>query len=503
MGVYYPQAACILEILWEDWSTNKLDLTKTHLLVVQPKDITVEINNHKEADTCRFTIDYKNFPFEPRAIRQMKVTVAMKNMEKLVDPSGKFVQIAPINELTLSTEGRAQFSKQLLEAVVFAGFADESEIMLDDARREVVIECRDQTSLLIDRKQARTSITLDRPIKTIIRQILDQSDSTKPIQIEFRPADLESTVQNIAQVSADITDAKKQTKSNETAWDVINDLCERVALVPFIELDKLVITKPRILFAKSRRRVLTWGINLKSLSMKRKMGRDKGINVEVRSLDIKNKKVVKAEYPFDVTGQRQTINKIVNGETKSEPAPKHVFFMPDIIDSNILLDRAQDIWHEMARQELEGSLATKEMILCDKDGTEFSVLRFKMGAPLEIVVEPEDMKALGSLQGKGLEAMRQALVQRCYDPSVALALAKSFQEMRSKVPPFYTKRVQLTLSRGQAFEAKIDFINFIELDPSVLYPKAERKKAEAEAPPPPNSLAGLLSEGRLPPKGVS
>lgn len=478
MTIFYPQGAVILEILWEDFSKDKPTLNQSQPLIVQPKELTVEINNYKEADTAKFTIDYKNFPFEPRTIRNVKVTVSMTNQGELFDTKGRPSLLAPTDVTTLSPAAQKTFKNQLKEATVFIGYVDESEVDFNDDTREVKMECRDLTSLMIDRKAPRTLLDLTGDVFGIVRQILDSSDETSPIQIEVRPESLKDSTPTIAKISSTIDDKKKSPKNQETLWDVITDVCGRVALVPFMELDTLVITKPRLLFTNTTRRALVWGSNLRSLRFKRKLGRDKGINVEIRSLDPLSKTVRAVRYPEKSTGENgifsegvekpQSIKKVVEGEIKEETAPYHIFFVPDITDSSVLMDRAEDIWNEMARQELDGSLSTKEMLICDKTASaEFNTLDIKMGTPIEIQIEPNDLAVLGTLKGKGIAAMRRYLVDQCYRPDVAQSLAESFDLMRKFATPFYTKKVSLKLSQSAGFSADIDFINFIELDPTV------------------------------------
>lgn len=480
--IYYPQAAVTLGILWEDWD-GKVNLQNdVYELICTPKALDVEINSYKEADTARVILDYKNFPFDPRSIRSLKITCHMADLGSLFDSSGRPNLISPVDVTQLSDQQREKFRQSLEENTVFAGFADESTIDLNDDTREITIECRDQTSLLIDHKNTRSVKDLNRPFFEIIRDVLDTYESTKHIEIEARPAELVSLTPSLAKVSPDINDSKKNVKPGETMWDYIVDLCNRVALVPFIELDKLVITEPRVLYKDSNRSLFTWGHNLKTLRFKRKMGRNKGINIEVRSMNYEEKKPISVKYPEDSPGGKaQTVPNIVDGENKPKVAPYHVFLLPNIVDTSILLKQAENIWNEMARQEMAGSLSTREMLICmerkdnDTKVDHMKITDIKMGTPLEIQVEPDDAKVLGTLQGKGVDAMRKYLVNRCYPTRVADALAQCFELMRKTVTPFYTTKARFSV-KPQGFQADIEFINFIEIDENITgtaVPKGE------------------------------
>jgi hypothetical protein len=59
-------------------------------------------------------------------------------------------------------------------------------------------------------------------------------------------------------------------------WEVIQDLVGKAALVAYIELDELIIAKPRALYEGTNAKQFIYGKNLKSLEFKRKLGRVKG-----------------------------------------------------------------------------------------------------------------------------------------------------------------------------------------------------------------------------------
>ncbi len=492
MSVYYPQAVVSLEMIWEDWGQPGIIETRSNILVLTPKNLEVQINNYKEADTARITLDYKTFPFEPRVIRTIKVTAYMANMEGLLDEKLQPIRLFPLNPKDTSDASIKKYQEQLKDRVVFVGFADESTIQFNRDTREVVIECRDQTSLLIDTKHSKSILDLNLGLTALIQKILRTYKSTEPLadRIEFRPPELETSVPNLAAASTDIGDAKKNSRKSESSWDVIVDLCNRVALVPFIELDKLIITRPKVIYNYSDKILFVWGKNITNMRIKRKIGRNKGLNIIVRSLVVDNisakgEHVIQVKYPFDKTGKAQTVKKIVDGKVEEEEAPYHVFFLPQIGDRQKLLERAEDIWEEMARQEIEGTISTKCMVLCQgtKNNAEsqnikqISAMDIKMGSPIDVKIDTKDLEALSQVRGKGIGAMRDKLIELCYPPQVANALANTYELMRKIATPLYTKKVTFKISASQGFAMDIDYINFIELDEALA--GTDLKKAES------------------------
>ena len=163
MGFYYPQAALTLRITWENFGDKASPALNTvHSMQITPKRVTVKINDYRTADTFSAEVDYKNFPFDPRLIRALGVTVHMRDMESLVDAAGKVQQIEPGDNL-LPTGNKD---------VVFQGFADEDSISLDDTSRTVRFEGRDFTGLLADKPFDQGSISMFIPLNGVIQNLL-------------------------------------------------------------------------------------------------------------------------------------------------------------------------------------------------------------------------------------------------------------------------------------------------------------------------------------------
>ena len=100
MGVFYPQCAMVIRVLWENLQRTTNILEAKYDLAVTPKRVEVNINNYKEADTFSCDLDYKNFPFDPRSIRALGVSIYMQDMKRLVDDTGKPTRIVPRTPLS-------------------------------------------------------------------------------------------------------------------------------------------------------------------------------------------------------------------------------------------------------------------------------------------------------------------------------------------------------------------------------------------------------------------
>lgn len=451
MSLYFPQAAATLRVLWEDFGQGTVaKLQEYYVLNVIPKRALVNINDYTQADTFELEIDYKQFPFDPRAIRSCGVTIHMEDMKKPYDGT-EITRIKP-------SEDNARF----------VGFADEEGITFDDSSRVVRLEGRDLTSLLIDEKYRGGPVDLGRPLDVVLRQLLDQLQSTTPLALDNR---VQGTLPTIAQFAPDFgaMATKKNVKKDETYWDVIQDLAARAGLIAYIELDKLVLSKPRVLYADQAITRMIYGKNLRRLEFKRKIGRLKNFNVIVRSLKVESKQVIDAKIPEDATeswsratgipNRRVQIQQLKADGTKDEPkdAPFLAFRVPNIGSKAQLTEIGQNIYEDLSRQQIEGSMETYEMEAIDSVGNCANLLELRNGSPVSVDIDQGDLEGLN--RQKTVEERTRFLIDRCYDPKVASVLANTLGRFNMT---FYTKAVKFTIDRETGFRLDLDFINFIE-----------------------------------------
>lgn len=479
MSYYYPQSVLTLRVRWEDFSNGEKILNDNYKLTVLAKDVTVQINDYTKADTFSATIDYKAFPFDPRCIRALGVTVHMENKRQTFVSNSNSADFNNLNLIKPSSEN-----------TIFTGFADEQSISFDDTSRTVSFEGRDFTSLLVDAPFSKKTIDLGRPLDTILTELINELETTKNLKIDNRTGE---DLPNIGSYAPDYNPLGKDrsAKKKENYWDVITELVQLAGLISYIELDELVITKPRNLYADTLPTQLVYGKNLSSLEFKRKLGRQKGVNVNVRSANLQKKEVIQAKIPEEATEEwakalgiarsRQKIQKIdTEGEIKEVDAPFMTFNVANIANVDQLIKIGEGIWEEIGRQQIEGSLATKEMCIeqldpVSKKLTEINTLKFRNGTPIKVEISADDLDRIagievpndiGGIDRKATEAKRERFLrQRCYEPAVAKAFAKTLGKFDTR---FYTKQVEFSMSQDNGFEMRIEFINFVEVSNKAL-----------------------------------
>jgi hypothetical protein len=446
-----------LRVLWEDFGNkNDAKLQEVYSLPILAKRMTVNINDYTQADTFSCEIDYKQFPFDPRAIRACGVTISMQDMGKLFFDGKSPLAIKPNAQNT-----------------IFIGFADEESISFDDSSRTVKMEGRDMTGLLIDRPWLETPPDLSRPLDVILAQILSGLKETQELKLDVRVKGDLPTLGKYANSFSETAQTKSGRKS-ESYWDVIQDLVVRAGLIAYIEVDKLVISKPRVLYDEKKAVQFVYGRNLKNLEYRRKLGRRKNFNVHVLSLnpESRTEPVLNAYIPKEATdewakeiglkAEEIKIPKIDSQGNKSEdqPAPYITFRIPNITSKDHLIQVGQELYEELGRQQLEGSFTTRDMHSTDGEGGCVDLLRLRNGTPVQVTIDQGDLKGVQRL--KSPEQKTAFLIERCYDPRVARALAETLSNPLLSAP-FYTKAVEFSLNAEQGFEIKVEFINFIKV----------------------------------------
>jgi hypothetical protein len=462
VSYYYPQASIKLRILPEDFTlTSSVDEKNIKEIFVVPRNVEVNVGDHKKGDSFSCELDYKNFPFDPRFMRSCGVAVYLENIEKL-EETGKPLTIIPSKANT-----------------VFMGFVDEDLVTLDDTKRIIRLEGRDFTSLLIDQKyKENVPISQSDPIDISIQNFLYSIPALQKIKFVNKTGN--DRLPALSSFGPDPTShlaGHKNTGSKETYWDIIQGSANRAGLICYISLDELILTTPRNLYNTENDLKIVYGKNIKSLTFKRKLGRFKGFNIRVRSRV--GTDIVTADIPREATetwaesfgipredvlipvmGTDGTIDKSKTTQT----APFITFPIPKIVKKEALISIGESVFEDYSRQQLEGTLDTNEMLGHSGSGPKdanFKVIdltQLDIGQPLAIDIAIDDLESIGRLtsQEKRVEYLRR----RNYSNDVAVLFAESIGKFS---PRFFTKNYTMTLNQDSGFSLKIDFINIINL----------------------------------------
>lgn len=449
MSYWYPQAIATLRVLWEDFGDKaSAALKEPYSLETEIKRGRVTINSYTEADTFEIELDYKTFPFDPRAIKACQVEVHMENRKTLYDASRNLDLIKPTAENT-----------------IFQGFADEDQMAFDDSTRTIRLRGRDFTSLFVDAPWRATALPLDKPVDQILSDILTTLKAAGDITVDNRTGVI--TLPILAQYYPDFggtQSGKRNARKNETYWDVIQDIVQKAGLIAYIELDKLVLTKPRNLFDANQSVRFVMGKNLKNLEITRKLAKQKGFNVEVRS--VVGKQVLVAKIPLEAkniegAGIEVLIDKQgVRGRVEDkEPAPYLTFFVANVTSKNHLIEVGEKVFEELGRQQIEGRFTTMDMEAPTDNQECFDLLKLRNGTPIRVVIDVDDLQQIKQ-QATVAQRIRY-LKARCYPESIAKIFAETMGKFST---PFYTRSVEYSIDSETGFKIDVDFVNFIETE---------------------------------------
>ena len=167
MSLYYPRAAVVLDVTWENRDPTNRNQREMSRFFLRPMSVRVGKNSYAEADTFDATFAYKDFPFDPRAMRSVGVIIHMDNVKNLETDLN--VRVAE----GLVGDERERRLRAVEETVVFQGFVDDARISHDGTERLVTIEGRDNTALFLDRKRFKVPL-LAQSIRQFMITILAQ-----------------------------------------------------------------------------------------------------------------------------------------------------------------------------------------------------------------------------------------------------------------------------------------------------------------------------------------
>lgn len=490
MSFYYPQCCVIARVQWENHGEEgNFVLQQAYTFSPLVRRAVVNINSYTEADTFEITLDYKAFPFDPRAIRSVDISIHMENTESLYNGGTPGLP-----------GGTANVIEPTEDNVVFKGFADQERMVFDDSTRSITLRGRDYTSLFIDSKILKPDlINLALPLTTILQMIIASTPGAIGIPGQNDGIKLENRLpaNKVIPIPASIVEelsslgTKHNPKSGQSYWDVIQELVSKMALIAYVEIDKLVLSDPRTLYNPEKAVQFIYGKNLKNFEMQRNMGKQKGFNVIVRS--IIGKKVETVRIPRDaknlpIAGKDVEVQKFAAGgsplaiaaaqantnpaklQEKPEPAPFISFVLNNVKSRSALIDYGEKVFEEISRQQLEGRLTTRDMLaptdrqIFNQWGSgKFDVLKIRNGTPIGVFIDHPDINAI---QAEKTTAGRiKYLISRGYEIPIANALATSISKFKT---PFYTRSVTFTIDHQSGFMCDIDFVNFIETNTNEL-----------------------------------
>lgn len=435
-NIFYPRCRAILRILFETFDGG-IDET-IHSYDVIPESVEVSRNTLREADTFKMDIDFSDFPFDPRALRQVHVTIAL----------GQRIDGNPAEDLRFSSSQQA-----------FIGYVDEPKTSLQGSNEVVSLSGRDYTSLFLDHAwRAQDTINIASPLGLIIRRIMEKVTGAENMMLRFADDNSRFSVPSSV-VGRDIFVPRGK---KDDAWTILADICDIFGLLPVIEFDELVIKSAKEF--NDQHPVFLYGENLLRLEYKKKFNENRTKQIRVVCWDEQANETREAIFPQNPIILEKKINS--DGVTVSQVAANILpFTVFGSYSQNDLKAIAENIYRESAREQVEGMLETKDLLDLTFEGDDRSerdrlLTRLGNGDQLTVILGRGDEESIIGLP-ESEAVLKLTAGANGMDRGVARALVAAFNRVKNKSTTFYIKQAVHRWSRTQGYMLQCTFINLV------------------------------------------
>lgn len=418
--VYYPRCLVQLQVVFD--SLTATDDDRVHNFTVEPREVTVERNSYRAADTATIKLDYSDAPFDPRAVKAMNATVLMGDAESADGDLSEFAE----------------------DYLIWEGAIDEPSINLSESGETVTLEGRDYTGIFLDTKWMGGAIDLTPPLEDVLAAVKATVPGLETIDFIWYD-DADSVV-----LSKIFGKTKFAPQPDDDVWTVIVDLCNIAGLLPVIELDAMIVRGATSSVGET---VVgfNYGTDVESLEFSRKLNGARNSQILVRCWDDQARKTREAKYPPDpiVTGKR--VSK--KGKVTPQLAAILPFSVQGAYSEADLSAKAQQIYEGLAREQVDVKLTTREM-WSDNE-------RLWLMQASDVVVVRLGKDDLGSLKGVSQAEATNFLQARGYSADVARALVAAGRRAEDLATTFYVKSARHKWSRDNGYELELELINFV------------------------------------------
>jgi len=397
----------------------------TQFIDAQCRNWTRAVNGFRLADELQLTMNWKDLPFDSRAIEAILVL----HFEGTVSAEDFSIGQQTGDRKRLLVPARR-------ENLRFIGLADEIADSHDSGDDVVKIKARDLTAVLIDTNLPPLTQKTIKSGSNIVEVISNLLDTLAGTAVEFirgpfkRPANINlpaldkkrysklqttAAARNKADGDPDIIVRNGSKGGSESYWDAITELCTSHGMIPLIELDKMVIQPPRTLFVGSpeepgegtsrfptrhRQRIgdnaptrrMVFGANLENLSFTRKFNRVAAPHVKVVSYnpdEAPDRRLIEVKYPT-------TTKKVVStsGPTGNQKKIAYqIITVHGIVDRQLLTQIARSAYESLGRQQLGVRFSTSDPASFSSHpefnpNSDPDLLDLRAGDPIQVLVAP-------------------------------------------------------------------------------------------------------------------
>jgi hypothetical protein len=444
MSVVYPRAAVAMAAVVQGEEVDN---------IVLPSKVTITRRSHDKADTCTVEVMGSAVPWDPRVIDSIFIAVFVGAVERAD---------SPVNE------------QQYLR---FSGYVDKISPKITDKGTIVTLEARDMSAVYREFKPIPPDAvpSYSDTLEQAIQRIIDAVPATSNAGVTLKQTDALSGVQLSAAAPARSHGRKIPLPRDLTAWQVIEYLCGLASRIVSMDLLDMVVREPNSTFAGtgSSSAIFIFGgedANLVEVEQDKKIARNRK-GVKVVSYDPTTRTRLTAVYPADgdmgqiARARAHTGNAQVRSGSSGRsggsqtPPERDTFPANDIHTQEALNARAEALYKERSRQEMEGKLTAP---WGDRDETN-GWLSLKNGDRITVWIKP-DLEAEILNSGDDERAVRMLKTKLGITESTARSIIRASRNRPSDT--WYARSVTIDWSAEGRSDVNVDFINLIELEPA-------------------------------------
>ena len=197
----------------------------------------------------------------------------------------------------------------------------------------------------------------------------------------------------------------------------------------------------------------------------------------MKSWNTKTNTPFKVSIPRDATAQwsketniPKAVQKIqtldAQGNQITKDAPGYLFSYHNKTREQ-MVEIGQGIFEEIARQQIEGEMETKEMVVNNQNGVEIDLTKISVGTPLLLEIVQKDIQYISrkTIDGDPVSDGKRMnyLISRGYSVETASVLIEAVAQTSGKIRPvFYIRSADIMIGQD-GFSLRIGFVNYIEL----------------------------------------
>lgn len=396
---------------------------RTHVVAgIIPKRMTWSQNGLRAGSTLSVKFKFVDAPFDPRTIRSCAIEayvgcVRAEDYARGVDGhtrTGSTGQVNYAEPLNVIPDAYQDDEGQQRTNLRFQGFVDDWAIEWDDDGEPlVVLECCDNTRLLID-VQAPVGLVIS-PLKPIDRAIADYLSNFPnfagltviTLPIGTTPPALGAALAGTAyQPQLGPPPAKGGGALEKlSVWDYLTDVTGSLGYSVRVDGTQIIVQEPRTLLNGAggarlddpfqgrtvdgetfRYRRLIWGNNLGKLRVSRRYARKVAANVIVRCYSTRRKKDLVAFFPNPKSQQSMLTVKALPGDGNAQQ--NWIEWKVRGIEDQETLERiAENVYQSNGRNEIELDMKTKWLASFGGGNLDPDLFDMKVGDTFELLTK--------------------------------------------------------------------------------------------------------------------